>query len=283
MNSPRAFVALLALAALCSVARALELHPSRTSPTDLAVTGLIAGASADATRFIRWSDLAKLPTSTLKGGFVGGEQEVTVVFLSDLWDALPRSDGADTLLATCTDGYASVYRTAFIKEFRPFLILAIDGVGPEKWPPPSLKLNPGPYVISVATSVAPAVASLIDAGHKRPWGVTTIRLARYDAAFAGFASGRWAAPSARAIEGREIWINSCASCHSGAPDAFGGTKSDRPFDVLAAHALHNSDYFKRYVRSPKSFVATAKMEAHPHYSDLQLDALIAFLCAESAP
>ena len=61
---------------------------------------------------------------------------------------------------------------------------------------------------------------------------------------------------------------------------FAGTKSDRPFEVLAAHAGYNQAYFKNYVRDPKSVSASAKMEAHPHYTDGQLDALMAFITAE---
>lgn len=163
-----------------SAAVALPLHLERRSPTDLAVTGLLNGVPEGSMRYVRWADLAKLPSSKLKltGEFVPEEQEVTVVFVSDLWAALPRADGADTLFAICTDGYLSVYRAEFIRDYRPFLILAINGQGPEKWPPPGLTFNPAPYVISVAAAVEPAVAQLLDAGHKRPWGVTTITLAR---------------------------------------------------------------------------------------------------------
>eukprot|EP01035_Chromulina_nebulosa_P066762 gene66762-91440_t len=185
----RSFACLL-LVFLAPALRALELHPTRQAPTDLAISGLLTGLPANETRFLRWADLAQLPSTKLKltGEFVPGEQEVTVVFLTDLWKSLPLATGADTLLATCTDGYASVYRDTFIASHRPFLILAINGQGPEKWPPPGLKFNPGPYVISVAAAVAPAVASLLDAGHKKPWGVNALRVARYTEAFAGFYS-----------------------------------------------------------------------------------------------
>jgi cytochrome c2 len=272
----------LAAFAATDAAPRLRLARERASPTDLALTGRLAGVPAGESRYVPWADLAALPHTKLRltGEFVPGEQEVTVVYLSDLWTALPRAPGADTLLATCTDGYASVYRAAFIRDYRPFLILAINGQGPEKWPPPGLTFNPGPYVISVAASVVPAVAQLLDAGHKRPWGVTTIEVARYDESFAGILTGKWAALSPRAVEGREIWVHSCTSCHSGPDGSFGGTKSERPFAVLAAHAEHNAGYFRRYVRDPKGFAATAKMEAHPHYTDAQLDALIAFITAE---
>jgi hypothetical protein len=43
------------------------------------------------------------------GEFMKGPQVLTVVFLSDLWKALPTGPGADSILATCADGYASVY------------------------------------------------------------------------------------------------------------------------------------------------------------------------------
>ena len=72
----------------------------------------------------------------------------------------------------------------------------------------------------------------------------------------------------------------CAGTPPASPPAAGGTESDRPFDVPAAHATHNSDYFKRCIRNPKGLVATAKMEPHPHYSASQLADLAAFLRAE---
>jgi hypothetical protein len=276
------FFLLIAALPLLPAAPLLPLHPTRSSPQDLAVKGLIAGKAPGSISYARWSDLAKLPTAKIKltGEFVPGEQEVTVVFLSDLWAALPRAETADVLLANCSDGYASVYRTDFIKTYRPFLVLEINGQGPEKWPPPGLKFNPGPYVISVASEVVPTVAQLIDAGHKRPWGVTTIEVGRFETSFKGILTGRWANLSPRATASREIWVNSCASCHDGPPGTFGGNKSDRPFDVLAAHAAHNPDYFKRYIRDPQGFAASAKMEAHPHYTDEQLSGLIAFVTAD---
>ena len=262
---------------------ALPLHREKTSPYDLALVGRLAGVPEGEKRFVRWADLRALPTTRLRldGEFVPGEQEVTVVLLSDLWKELPRGAGTDTLLATCDDGYASIYRAAFIADYRPFLVLEINGQGPEKWPPAGLTFNPGPFVISISPTVVPAVATLLDAGHKKPWAVTALELANFAERDRDSFSGRWASLSPRAIAGREIWINSCASCHRGPGSTFGGTKSDRPFEVLAAHAAYNADYFKKYVRAPTSLVASAKMEAHPHYTDAQLGELIAFITAES--
>jgi len=261
----------------------LPLYETRSSPFDLALTGRLRDLPDGATRYVRWADIRALPTTTLRltGEFVAGEQEVTVVFLAELLARLPLAIETDTVLASCTDGYASIYRTTDVERLRPFVVLEINGAGPGHWPPAGLTFNPGPYVISVSPTVAPAVAELLDANHKRPWGVATLELANYAERFRDAHTGRWSTLSARAELGRKIWIHSCLSCHHGPGATWGGTKSDRPFEVIHAHAAYNAAYFRRYVRDPKGVIAGAKMEAHAHYTDEHLDALIAFITAES--
>jgi cytochrome c2 len=286
MGIVRAKNALLAAAFILAGSRAaavLDLQRARARPTDLAVSGLLAGVPPGETRFVPWAELRALPTShlRLRDEFLPGEQEVTVVFLADLWRALPHAPGADVLLAVCDDGYASIYRQDFIARYRPFLVLEIDGQGPDRWPPPGLKFNPGPYAITVAPALVPAVAAFLDLGHKKPWGVVSLTVARMADAFHGAYAGPWARLSTRAAAGREIWINSCASCHAGPGGTFGGTKSGQAFPTLAALAAANPDFFRAYVRHPQAMIATAKMEPHPHYTGAQLAELIAFITAEA--
>lgn len=279
-----AWVALMPMG-MVDTASALELHRERTSPFDLALTGRLAGVAAGETRYVRWAELRAMPTALLRltDEFVPGDQEVTVVFLAELWKQLPRGNGTDALLTTCGDGYAAVFKEEFIARYRPFLVLEINGRGPEQWPPEGLKFNPGPYVISVSKEVEPAVARFLDAEHKKPWGVTTLELANFSERFRAIYSGAWMAPVPRVAEGREIWINSCACCHQGPAQIFGGTKSEQPFAVVQAIACWNPEFFRKYVRDPKSLIPLATMEPHPHYTDAQLAALIAFIAAGSAP
>ena len=269
----------LSLALCTGSAVALELHPKRTSPLDLEVRGRIHGVAAGESRFVGWADLKALPTLRIRvdGEFTPGPQELTVVFLSDLWKVLPVAPEADVLLATCGDGYCGVYTADFISQYRPFLVLEINGKGPGDWPPPGLKFNPGPYVITVSNNLAPGVSRFPDVEHKKPWGVTTLEVASYTDRFGGFYSGRWAALGASAKAGREIWIHSCASCHSGPGNTFGGTKAGKPFQVLAAYAAYDRAFFSKYVRDPKSLVPCAKMEPHPRYTDAQMQELIDFV------
>ena len=273
-----AVAALLALAA-AGPASALELHRERSSAYDLALTGRLVGVPQGEARYARWPDLRALPTAKLQlaGEFVEGPQVLTVVFLDDLWKALPVGPGADSFLATCADGYAAVYTSDFISRYRPFLVLEINGKGPADWPPPGLKFNPGPFVITVSADLVPAVARFRDVEHKKPWGVTTLEIAAYAERYNAIYSGRWAGLSPRAQDGREIWVNSCASCHQGPAGIFGGTKAGRPFEVIAAYAGHDRPYFMKYVRDPKSLVPCAKMEPHPNYTDNDLVNLIAFI------
>jgi cytochrome c2 len=280
MNLPR--VVACALCLLCAGrVRALDLHAVRGSPYDLAVTGLLAGVEPGATRYARWADLRALPTTRLRvdGEFVKGPQDLTVVYLADIWKALPAAEGADTLLADCGDGYSAVYTAAFVAAYRPFLVLEIDGKGPENWPPPGLAFNPGPYVITVSADLVPSVAQFLDIEHKKPWAVTTLELGNFAAKYRGIYTGRWASLPPDADAGRQIWINSCACCHPGPAGTFGGTKAGRPFAVIAAYAGADPAFFRKYVRNPKSLVASAKMEAHPHYTDAELGQLIAFITA----
>lgn len=267
-----------------SGASALELHQEKSSPFDLALKGRLEGVPAGETRYLRHAELAALPTRVLKltGEFVPGEQEVTVVMLDDVLAKLPRAADADVLIATCTDGYVSVFTNAFIAEFKPFVVIKIDGKGPETWPPQGLDFNPGPYVISISKELAPGVAQLLDESHKRPWGVETIEVVNYAERFAVWYTGALKNASPLIAEGRDIWINSCMSCHESPQHNLGGTKGARPIQIVATYAAYNMPYFRTYVRDPKKLNPNATMSPYPHYSDEQLKALIAFLKATMA-
>ncbi len=261
--------------------RALELYATRSSPTDLAITGLLQGLAPGEVRYLHYDELRALPTTTLtiKEGFLRGPQQVTALFLSDLLKALPALPRADCVFATCTDGYGSIFNQAFIGTYQPFLALEINGLGPTKWPLKETIYNPGPYVITVSTDLVPAAADFLDLGHKKPSGVVTLEIGNYAERLAPAFTGDWAHLSPAAEAGRTIWINSCACCHPGPGSGFSGTKSGRPFPVLVAYAAYAKPYFKQYVHDPKSLSPSAKMEPHPHYTDQQLDQLIAFITA----
>lgn len=257
----------------------LTLHLVKDSPQDLAISGKIKGLPPGETRYIRWSQLRALPSRELvmTDQVMQGKHTLVIVMLDDVLRAIPVAAEADALIATCNDGYASIYSSEFVAQYKPFFVLEINGRKPDQWPPEGMTFNPGPYVISIADEVAPGSGQLLDAGHKRPWGVDALEIIAYNERFAPIYTGALKTPASLAHEGRNIWINSCFSCHQVIPSNLGGIKAGRPIQVVAAQAAFNPDYFKKYVREPQKVNPSAKMEPHPHYTDAQLDALIAFL------
>jgi hypothetical protein len=272
----------LGLCALVDARAMLPLQAERSSPFDLAVTGALAGVPNGARRYVRYADLCALPTTKLliSDEFVQGSQEVTVVFLSDFWKALPVQPDADCLLATCQDEYASVFRREFIATYRPFLVLKINGAGPAQWSGHGLASDPGPYAITVSPALVPAADNFLSLEHKKPWGVVTVEFARYAEKFHDAYDGRWATLSRRAAAGRELWVNACASCHPGPGRTFSGTKSHQAFAILAAIARGDPVLFRQYVHQPTSVSVDAKMEEHAYFTSDQLNAIIAFITAE---
>ncbi len=275
--------ATLTLLATTAELQAVMLHPVRSAATDLQISGLLEDVPEGESRWIRWNDIRDLPSQIIEteGEFLAGRQEVRIVLLQDLMDRLPVANGADTVLADCADGYTSVFTHDFRSSWKPYIVVTINGQGPAAWPLPGMNMDPGPYVVSVSEEVVPGVDKLMDVAHKRPWATTGLRFVHYADEFAAIRTGEWQSLSESATRGRELWVNSCHSCHTGPDGITGGSKSGRPFAVLKAHASFNRDWFVDYVRNPATKNPAALMTPHPHYSDSQFSDLIAFILAET--
>ncbi|MEM9025503.1 MAG: c-type cytochrome [Verrucomicrobiota bacterium] len=224
---------------------------------------------------LSYDRIAALPSQTFAfddGAYFKG-QEVTAVMMEDLWKAVDPERQTDTITAYCTDKYFSVYPRAFVQTYQPFVIIKVDGKVPSEWTG-ALK-NASPYFISFKNDDSKPPYKY--QRNKRPWGVVSVTFGKYDEMFSAFYSGVYEDLTGPAVEGREIWVNSCASCHQAAGNGIGGHRAVRPWEVLAVHASVNVDYFKNYVLDPKSVNPVAEMEAYPEYSDAQLDTIIAFL------
>lgn len=248
----------------CLLASVIPWHAVRQSALDLEILDRPP-------RFVSWADLYRhLPRRalTLRGEFASGPVPVEAALLSDLQRGL-NENRADVAIARCSDGYLSVFPRAFIERYRPVLVLTLNGLPPAQWPPPGMKDDPGPFLITVSEELAPGVGRLPDISHKEPWSVVSLEFGREDALFAPLSP---ADPAAR-----RLWINSCASCHAGPPGVPGGVRSGVAFATLQADARQRPDFIRRYVQAPRSLNPAARMEAQPDDTGPALDALIAFL------
>ena len=261
-------------------AASLSLHQDRSDPLDIAISGELEGLAPGQIGYLWAKELRTLPGKTLVSDnrYFKGKNRLTVIPLEELWAALPRRSGTDTLLASCADGYASVYGKDFLEKYRPFLVIAINGLPLDKVTENGAVFDGGPYIIDVSESLAPGVSVFLDIGHKEPWGVTSLAVVAHSVYFASLYPAKTTPSSDPAVDqGRSIWINSCNSCHQGPDQHIGGNKSGIPFAVVQAQALYNQSYFRQYVRDPQKIASGSKMEPHPHYTDAHFDALTAFL------
>lgn len=246
------------------LASLLPWHAARQSALDLEILDRPP-------RYVAWADLYRdLPRRalTLRGEFGSDPVPVEAALLADVQRGL-NENRADVVIARCSDGYLSVFSRTFIARYRPVLVLTLNGLPPAQWPPPGMKNNPGPFLITVAEELAPGVGRLPDISHKEPWSVVSLEFGREEALFAALAPAEPAA--------RRLWINSCASCHAGPPGVPGGARSGVAFATLQADARQRPDFVRRYVQAPRSVNPAARMEPQPDDTGPALGALIEFL------
>src|SRR5258708_434767 len=174
----------------CAPLQALTLHHEQADPSDLRVTGILPDAAEGEVRFVRYEDIAALPTSEVKGRpeWLHEEHTFTIVFFRDFIRALAPPASADLMLVNCGDGYQANYSFDFIATYKPFFIVKIDGKPPSEWPG-NAKGNRGPYYVSVSEKIVPAYAQLLDGDSKRPFGVAEVKLANAAKTFAPLYQG----------------------------------------------------------------------------------------------
>lgn len=268
-----------ALASACAcLAGSLPIHPERASITDLEISGF-SGQPEGASGFVRWADIANLPQVQSKQDptdWLTEPQQLKILFLADLWQALGVDSGTDTLIADCSDGYQSNFPSEYIDAAKPFLVLEVNGQQPEQWPRGSLKFWPGPYVIHVSEKLAPEYCKDQFVLHKRPYAVSKIRAVRWKTFAEPLYTGGLANPTPAVARGRELYQIGCSSCHN-VNDTLGGKYAHRPTLILSVFANSLPDYFKGYVRNPKDIRPDSRMPAHPTLTAEELEGLRAFV------
>jgi hypothetical protein len=275
-------LALAAAALLSSVAPAqsqISLSTTRHSPTDLEIYGDLPGVPANATRYISRGDLLHLPQTTFTASTddenfaTGFTQPVTVsgITLESLARALGINIAVEMPVALCADGYRANYPAAYIAAHHPVLVLAVNNLPPEKWPLSHYGDVMAPYIIS-HEKFTPSFRLLAhDDEQQIPYAVTRIEFTNQRSTFAAIAPrGHYAANSPEML-GYRIAQQNCYRCHN--MGSFGGQMAHHPWQVLAAWAAYQPDYFTQYVRDPNSLRKNARMPGNPQYDAATIEAL----------
>jgi hypothetical protein len=261
------------------------LHAARTSPGDLEVGGDLKGLPQGSTRYIRYTDLLRLPQETYSvrdDSNFKGTVRISGISLDQLGHLVGAPQDSDRMVvAICYDQYRTNYPTDYVAAHHPLLVLRIDGHPQGQWPVSEHGGSLGPYVIS-HPFFRPAFRILShDDEPQIPYGVTRVEFRRESVVFGAIRPrGEWPAGSAVA-QGYGIARQDCFRCHN--QGAQGGTMAGTSWLRLASDADANPASFRQIIRDPASQNPHAKMPAHPDYDDATLSALAAYFRTFATP
>jgi mono/diheme cytochrome c family protein len=248
----------------------------RASPSDLELGGDIPGASPEQSRrYITRDQLLALPqvsyTVTNDANFSGPTQ-ISGVALEELTQKLAANPESDMAVAISSDGYEAHYPRSYVTAHQPVLVLKIDGKDPADWPKfHESGADMGPYLIS-SPDFKPSFKILSHEDEPQiPWGVVRLEIKSEAAVFNAIRPRGPGADAPEVQDGFRIAQQNCFRCHNSGAE--GGTKAQRPWTVLSTWATASPDYFKAYIRDPKSKNPKSQMQGFPNYDAATLNAL----------
>ena len=143
---------------------------------------------------------------------------------------------------------------------------AWEPVGPQR-------ANPGPvYLVWAGTSQTNLET------HPRPWQLAAIEIARFESVFPHTVPTGVDANDA-ASRGFALFVGECVRCH--AINREGGRVGPDLNVPLSIVEYRPEAQIRAYIRNPLAFRYSA-MPAHPHFTDADLDGLVAYFRAMSA-
>jgi mono/diheme cytochrome c family protein len=255
------------------------LHEKRLSPSDLEVSGALAGLPPDSVRYITRDDLLAMPQASFNASGdtnFTSSTKIRGVKLEDLARAMGASPASDMVVAICDDEYRANYPQAYLKAHHPVLVLEVNGKAPAGWPKDSQehKYDMGPYMIS-NPKFSPSYKILSHTDEPQiPWGVVRIEFRDENSVFNAIAPRGPHAQDREVQNGFRIAMQNCFRCHNSGRE--GGQKSGVHWEVLSALALSSPKDFAAYIHAPVSRNPKAQMPAFPEYDAATLAALTSY-------
>ena len=281
---------LLAFTALFVVAASSQsfpaLHEKRQLPSDLEVSGNLAGLPPESTRYITRDELLAMP----QGGFTVRDDpnfarptRIRGVKLDELARRVAASPSSEMVVAICDDGYRANFPRAYLAAHHPVLVLEVNGQPPAGWPKAAEDHTSemGPYMIS-HQGFTPSfkILSHIDES-QIPWGVVRLEFREETAVFGAIAPRGPHAQEREVQDGYHIAEQNCLRCHNAGGE--GGQKSGRSWESIAALAARSPQDFRAYISAPLAKNPQAQMPGNPEYDEATLSALTAYFQTFAQP
>jgi mono/diheme cytochrome c family protein len=261
----------------------LQLHEKRTSPTDLELSGDVAGSQAYAGMYVSYVELLRLPqaTFTVTDDVNFPEKaELGGVFLEELIKTLGLPEKSTLVAAVCDDGYEAHYTADYRTAHHPFLVLMIDGKAPALVKRSGEEGSYGPYLVSQPRFVARYRILAHSEEAQIPNGVIGLRFLNEDQVFGAIRPHGYFAAKSPQREGYEIARENCFRCHNAG--SYGGHKAGITWRVLGKIARNRPKFFRSYIKDPQAESDYAEMPGFPEYDDATLGALTAYFQSVAA-
>jgi len=263
-----------------------QLHERRQLPSDLEVSGALAGFPPEATRYITRAELLAMPqvnfTVTDDTNFTGPTR-IRGVKLEDLARALGATSPSDMVIAICDDGYLAAYPRAYLEAHYPVLVLEVNGAPPAGWPKAAddHTSDMGPYMIS-NPKFMPSFKILSHTDDAQiPWGVVRLEFREEKTVFGTIAPRGPHAQDQEVQNGLRIAEQNCFRCHNEGRE--GGRKSGRSWEYLGTLAASSPKDFAAYIHAPQAKNPQAQMPGNPRYDEATLAALTVYFRTFSKP
>jgi mono/diheme cytochrome c family protein len=256
-----------------------SLHEKRQLPSDLELSGALAGLPPDSTRYITRDELLAMPQSNftvMDDTNFTGPTRIRGVKLEELARRLAVASPPTMVVAICDDAYRANYPQAYLVAHHPVLVLEVNGRPPAGWPKDSQDhaFEMGPYMISHPRfTPGYKILSHVDEA-QIPWGVVRIEFQDEKTVFGAIAPGGPHAQDRLVQNGFRIAQQNCFRCHNSGRE--GGLKSGLPWGTLSAIAASSPMDFAGYIRAPRAKNPNAQMPGNPQYDDATLAALTAY-------
>jgi mono/diheme cytochrome c family protein len=294
MQRPSRFLPLLlAFSSFVLVAAAApknpRLHEKRQQPSDLELSGALAGLPPESVRYISREDLLALPQTDFSVADDANFSGPTKIRGVDLKVLAARLGAAGTLaaakmvVAICDDGYRANYPGDYIAAHHPVLVLEVNGKAPDGWPKAAEDhaSSMGPYMIS-NPRFTPSFKVLAHSDEAQiPWGVVRLEFRDENIVFGAIAPRGMHARDDDVQSGFRIAKQNCFRCHNAGRE--GGRKSGIPWSALGAFAARSPMDFAAYVRAPQAKNPQSQMSGNPEYDDETLHALAAYFQSFASP
>jgi hypothetical protein len=260
------------------------LLATRSSPSDLEITGDLLNLPPGAMRFLSRDSLLKLPQSTTNvsdDSNFSGTVRISGVSLEELANRLSPNSNSTMVTADCDDLYQAHYPRSAISAHHPILVLKINDQPPANWPKSTegSGSSMGPYLISHPKFTPSFQAYSHQDEPQIPWGVIRLEFRNEESVFATITPPAASTSDPKVRAGFLIAKQNCFRCHSTGDKS--QMKSGVPWQSLVAWATASPAAFGSYVRAPQSMNTKAQMPGNPKYDQQTLDALISYFTSLS--